>query len=225
MVTPSSGVNSTATTQEISSEDAITANKVNVYSPAEAVEADWNETGDGDERTGQHRKSGRRVGECRRFIEVFAFLALRHHHLHRDHGVVHQKAERNDQSAERNTLQRKACVLHEHEGGGQHERDRARDNEAGAQPEADEADDENDDDCLEQRLGEASDGLSHNLGLFGHEVNPDANRKLADDLGHARPCIIAKFQNAAVRLHGDGQPNRRLAVEPEQAAAVGDRNG
>ena len=37
MVTPSSGVNSTATTQEISSEDAITANKVNVYSPAELL--------------------------------------------------------------------------------------------------------------------------------------------------------------------------------------------
>ena len=35
MVTPSSGVNSTATTQEISSAAAITANSVKVYSPAE----------------------------------------------------------------------------------------------------------------------------------------------------------------------------------------------
>ena len=34
-VTPSSGVNSTATTQEISSAAAITANSVKVYSPAE----------------------------------------------------------------------------------------------------------------------------------------------------------------------------------------------
>ena len=35
MVTPSSGVNSTATTHEISSAAAITANSVKVYSPAE----------------------------------------------------------------------------------------------------------------------------------------------------------------------------------------------
>ena len=35
MVTPISGVNSTATTQEISSATAITANSVKVYSPAE----------------------------------------------------------------------------------------------------------------------------------------------------------------------------------------------
>ena len=34
-VTPSSGVNSTATTHEISSAAAITANSVKVYSPAE----------------------------------------------------------------------------------------------------------------------------------------------------------------------------------------------
>jgi len=35
--TPSNGVNSTATTQEISSEEAITANRVKVYSPAELL--------------------------------------------------------------------------------------------------------------------------------------------------------------------------------------------
>jgi hypothetical protein len=35
MVTPKSGVNSTATTQEINNAAAITANSVKVYSPAE----------------------------------------------------------------------------------------------------------------------------------------------------------------------------------------------
>jgi hypothetical protein len=46
-------------------------------------------------------------------------------------------------------------------------------------------------------------------------VDSDADRKLADDLGHARAGILAKLQNVAVRLHADGEPDRRLAVEPE----------
>ena len=57
IVTPSSGAKSTATTQEINSDEQMTVNSVKVYSTRRAVvEADGHEAGNGNNRAGQHGK-------------------------------------------------------------------------------------------------------------------------------------------------------------------------
>ena len=123
--TPSSGANSTATTQDASSAMATTAKIEKVYSPA-ALRAKpiGTKPGDRDQRAGEHRKGGRGVGEGGGVLLVVAVLQPRHHRLDRDHGVVDQQAERDDQRAERDALQVDAEEPHDHEHRGQHERDR-----------------------------------------------------------------------------------------------------
>ena len=81
-----------------------------------AVEADRHEARDGDERAGQHRERGRGVDGGGSLPQRVAGLQPRHHHLDGDHGVIDQKAERDDEGAERDALQRDAEILHDHEG-------------------------------------------------------------------------------------------------------------
>ena len=63
-----------------------------------------------------------------------------------------------------------------------------RHDQAGAQAEADEADDEHDRDRLEQRLGEAADGLLDHLRLVGDQMHVDADRQIGRDRGPSRCC-------------------------------------
>jgi hypothetical protein len=58
----------------------------------------------------------------------------RHHHFNGDHGVVDQKAERDDQGAERNALQRDSGICHHHERDRQNQGDRDRNDQTGAKP-------------------------------------------------------------------------------------------
>ena len=141
IVTPSSGVNSTATIHDTSSDDRDHhEQREGVFAGVAAVEADRDEAGDGDQRAGQHRKGGRGVDVGRGLLQGIADLQPRHHHLDGDHGVVDQQAERDDQRAERDALQRDAGILHDDEGDGQHQRDRDRHDQPGAHAEAEEAD-------------------------------------------------------------------------------------
>ena len=114
MNTPVSGVNSTATIQETMSAMPTTANSEKQYSPAPL----WAKP------TGTKPaivtsvpvsigKRGGGVGEGRGFDLVVALLHLGDHHLDGDHGVVDQQAERDDQRAERDALQRDAGELHQ----------------------------------------------------------------------------------------------------------------
>ena len=106
MNTPVSGVNSTATNQEAISAMPTTANSVKrIFAGAALREADRDEAGDGDERAGQHREGGGGIGEGRGGDLVVALLELGDHHLDRDHGVVDQKPEPDDERAERDALQ------------------------------------------------------------------------------------------------------------------------
>ena len=90
---------------------AMTTNSVKVYSPAAlSFSADRNEARDRHQRAGQHREGGRGVDIGRGLAQRVADLEPRHHHLDRDHGVVDQEAERDDQRAERNALQRDAEI-------------------------------------------------------------------------------------------------------------------
>ena len=65
-------------------------------------------------------------------LQGIADFQPRHHHFNGDHGVVDQKAERDDQGAERNALQRNSGIRHHHERDRQNQRDRDRNDETGA---------------------------------------------------------------------------------------------
>ena len=146
-------MNSTATIQDTISDTAITTNRVKVNSPALLLLRPIGmKPGDGDQRPGQHRKGGGRVDVGGGLLQAIADLQPRHHHLDRDHCVVDQKAKGDDQRAERNTLQRNSGIRHDDEGDGEDQRDRNRDDQSCAKPEAEKADGQHDDHGLEQRL-------------------------------------------------------------------------
>jgi hypothetical protein len=75
-----------------------------------------------DQGAGQHRERGRRPGKGRGVRPVEALLHLHHHHLDGDDRVVDQKAERDDQGAERDAVQIDAGRVHDGEHNGEHQR-------------------------------------------------------------------------------------------------------
>ena len=110
--------------------------------------ADRNEAGDRHQCTCQHRERGRGIGK-RCCLGLFgASLKLGHHRFDGDHGIIDQQAQRNNKSAKRDALQIDPRELHADKHRGEHERNRARNDGAGANAEADEADGEHDADRL-----------------------------------------------------------------------------
>ena len=178
-------------------------------------EADRQEAEDRDQRSRQHREGGRGIGEGCRLDLLHAFLDLRDHHLDGDHRIVHQKAERDDERAERDALQADAHRFHRHEHNCEHERNRQGDHEPGPEAEAEEADHEHDDDRLEERLGELADGLAHDLGLVRHEVELDADRELLCQTFHRLVQALAEGEIVAAVAHVDADPDGGLAVDAE----------
>src|SRR5207244_3553338 len=77
---------------------------------------DRQETGGGDQRAGQHRKRGGLIRERGGLDAIETLLEFDRHHFHRDDGVIHQQAQRQDQRAERNLVQVDAEILHRREG-------------------------------------------------------------------------------------------------------------
>ena len=179
------------------------------------VEANRHEAGHGHQRAGEHREGRGGIGVCRRLFLGFAFFQARDHHLHGDHRVIHQQAEGDDQCAQRHALHGDAAVFHEHEHQRQHQRNRARHHQPGAHAEADKAHHQHDDHRLEQRAGKPADGFFHHFGLVGHLVHADAHRQVGGQLVHAPVQGLAERLDIAALLHGDGQANRRFAVEAE----------
>jgi hypothetical protein len=86
-----------------------------VFARARLRQAHRQEARGGDERAGEHRERGGRVGEGGRARAIPALLQLQRHHLHRDDRVVDQQAERDDQRAERDALQVDAQRIHHEE--------------------------------------------------------------------------------------------------------------
>ena len=68
---------------------------------------------------------------------VVTVFEPRDHGLDRDHGVVDQEAEGDDEGAQRDALKVDPEELHRHEDRGEHERDRESHHRARAQAEAD----------------------------------------------------------------------------------------
>jgi hypothetical protein len=79
-------------------------------------------------------------------------LELSIHHLHRDHGIVDQEAERNHEGAERDAVQVDAHQRQDENGGSEHQRDRQSDHDAGAPTKRDQRYDQHDADRLAEGL-------------------------------------------------------------------------
>ena len=77
---------------------------------------------------------------------------------------------------------RNAGIGHHHEGNGENQRDRNRDDKPGAHAQAEKADGENDDHGLKQRFGEARHGMLDDDRLIGDQMNADADRQVGNDL-------------------------------------------
>ena len=177
--------------------------------------ADRQKAEDGDQRSGQHGKGGRGIGEGRRLQLLHALLDLRDHHLDRDHGIVDQKAERDDQRTERNALQTDVHALHAEEDNGEHERYRQGNDQPSPEPEAQEAHDEDNGDRLNECLGELADGLAHDLGLIGDELELDADRQALHQTVCRRVEAFAEGEIVAARSHVDADADRGLAIDAE----------
>ena len=148
-------------------------------------------------------------------LAVDTQFQLAHHHFDRDHRVVDEEAERNDQGAQRDALQTDAGILHVDKDHAEHERDRAGDDHSGAQSKAQETDPEHDCDRFPQSLGEAADGFLDHDGLIGDQMRLDADRQLRGNLRHLVRYSLAKDEVVAALCHRDREANRRLAVKSE----------
>ena len=186
-----------------------------ILAGAACREADRDEAGDGHERARQHREGGGCVGEGRGSDLVVALLELGDHRLDRDHGVVDQKSEPDDERAERDALQADAGQLHDHEGDGENQRDGDGDDDAGTPAERQEAHAQHDGDGLDQRLDELADGLLDDVRLVCDEMRLDADRQVRGQLGEPLLHVLAERQHIGVLGHRDGEADRRRAVVAE----------
>jgi hypothetical protein len=215
-MTPSSGVNRTATSQDTTSAIAITANREKQYSPALLRAKPMGmKAGYRDQGAGQHRERGGGIGVSRSGEPIEAALEPAHHHLDRHHRVVDQQAESDDESTERDPLKRDAAEGHAEKDDGQDERDRQCDDRAGPQSEGQKADGEHDCDGFPERLREAADRGSGDDRLIGDEVRLDPDRQIGLDLFHAPPQRVAEAQNVGALGGSHRQADGRLAVEPK----------
>ena len=142
-------------------------------------------------------------------------LEPRDHRLDRDHGIVHQQTQGDDEGTQRDSLQVDPEQLHRHEHRGEHERDRQRHHGTGAQAEADQADGKNDGDRLPQRLHEIIHRMLDGHGLVGDERRLDPDRQVLRDLGHRLGDVAPEGQNVAALAHGDGEPDGLPAIDAE----------
>jgi hypothetical protein len=131
------------------------------------------------------------------------------------HRVVDQQAESDDESNERDPLNRYAAEGHAEKDDGQDERDRQCDDRAGPQSEGQKADGEHDCDGFPERLREAADRGSGDDRLIGDEVRLDPDRQIGLDLFRAPPQRVTEAQNVGALGGSHRQADGRLAVEPK----------
>ncbi len=184
-----------------------------VFTGAALGESHWQKTRHRHQRAGEHRECGGGVGVGGGAKLVPALLHFLHHHLHSDHRVVDQQAERDDQRAQRYALQADVEHVHEHEGDREHQRNADRHDEAGAHPQTHEADDQHDADGLEQPARELPDGFLDHHGLVGDAMHVDAHRQVALDTRELLFERRAEIEHVAALRHRNANADRGRAVE------------
>ena len=110
-------------------------------------------------------------------------------------------------------MQADAEVVHAGEGHRQHQRDRQRHYQAGAQAEGEEAHQQHDDQRLGQHTDELADAFAHRCRLVGHLAQLHACRQRLLQAFEFRVKLLAQHQDVAAVLHGHGDTNGVLAHE------------
>ena len=187
--------------------------RAHIFAGGRGGEADRDEAGGGDQRAGQHREGGRGIGEARRLDLDQPLLQLSLHHLDDDHGVVDQQAERDDQRAERDALQVDAELVHDGEGGGQHQRNGDGDDQAGTPADRQERDDKHDQQRFAERLHELVDGILDDLRLVGNLVDRNAIGQRFLEALVGRLDILADIGDVEALGHDDAELDAFVAVE------------
>ena len=112
--------------------------------------ADWNKAGTGNQGAGQHRLGRCPEGIAGRFEAFMSPFQLDAHLLYCNDGIIHQKAQGNNQRPQRDLVQVDAEDVHAAEYGSQHQRYAACYYHAGADAQAHKADGKHDDDGFPQ---------------------------------------------------------------------------
>ncbi|KFB70740.1 MAG: hypothetical protein AW09_004149 [Candidatus Accumulibacter phosphatis] len=175
-------------------------------------ETNRHEADGGNQGAGEHRKSGRGIGEGGRAEAIPALFHFHDHHFDGNDRVVDQQAKRDDQRAERNPLQVDPEYGHQQEGDRQHQRDRQGDDGAGAQAEAEEGNRQDDQDGFGQRGHEEVHRLADDLRLVGDDVHVDSQRQLLLQALGFGTQTVAELDHVASLVHGDGDADRFLPL-------------
>jgi hypothetical protein len=175
-------------------------------------EPDRNESRHCNERAGQHRKRRRRIGERRRGQLVEPFLQLAVHHLHRDHRIIDQQAERNDERAERDAVQVDPHHRHDEERRRQHQRNGQRHDEAGPPAERQQRHDQHDADGLGQRLQEFMHRFADHMRLVRDAADLDADRMILPGAGQRLLDRGSDLCDVRARHHRRAKQHRLFAL-------------
>src|SRR5882724_10822724 len=187
-----------------------------IFSRTTFGKADREKSGDGHQCAGQHGKRGGRVGKGGCLEAIEAFLEFSNHHFYRDHRIVHEKTEGDDQRTERNALQADALYAHGNKCDRKHQRDAHRDYYTGAKAEAREADEQHNDNGLGERAGEVTHRLLHHNRLVGDQMRIYPQGQIFSDPMHGGRDVFTDFQNVSALDHSDGETDGGLAVVAEQ---------
>ncbi len=128
-------------------------------------QADRPEGHDRDRGGAQQRQSRLTHHVLRRLRGILALLNAHQHPIHHHDGIVDQHAERDDQRAERNSLQGDLPGPHEDEGAADGQHQNEADQQAAAQPHEDQQHHDHDGDRLDQALEKTIDGDGDGLRL------------------------------------------------------------
>ena len=193
----------TATIQETISAKPTTQKMLPAYSPARrAGEAHGHEAGDRHECARQHR--GRRMapGIGGRLDAVHALFHFHHHHLDGDDGVVDEKAERQDERAERDAVEEPAGFQHDEEHDGKRQRHGRGHDDADAPAEAEQAHQQHHAERHREFHHELADRRRDVHGLVADLGECHAERQGLCDRGRSRlpaPCRVSSpFQPCCI---------------------------
>ena len=187
-----------------------------VFAGRRAREADRQEPGDRHECAGQHRRRSVAPRIGRRLDAVHALFHLHHHHLDGDDGVVDEKAERQDEGAERDAVEEPAGFQHDEEHDGKRQRDGSRHDDADAPAEAEQAHQQHDAERHRELHHELVDRRGDVDGLVGHLVERHPERqRLCDGRG---PVLqrLAECETVPALLHDRREHDGGLALMADE---------
>ena len=178
-----------------------------------AGKADRHESSDGHQSSSKPRISHGVIGENRGLLFGVAAFQAAHHAFDSDHRIIHKKAERDDESAKRDTLEVDGEHPHCREHDRENERDRDHDDRARAQPEADHAHHQNDGDGLPQRFHEIVDRMVDGIWLVGDHHRLDADRQIGLQLLHGLLDVVPPREHVAAVAHRNRQAQASPTVQ------------